>query len=216
MQSHGGSRMITYRTRLILIILFTLFISGCGEAFIGQLTVHHAIEFIDKGDEKVTLSPGTYRTELRFNQSASVFELKITDTEKHTRTLNLSASKNVRLPEASGSFTVDATEAGQPYKISGNVSSEFSKTESVRDFEFCTVQRTITDCSGPPEAGCRQVWRTFKGNQPVEYHFDSKLKSLSIKLTEPGTGRNLAEFKGETGQRWKIYTYRGECFPESY
>ena len=216
MQSHGGNRMITYRTRLILIILLILFISGCGEAFIGQLAVHHAIDFTDKGDEKVTLSPGTYRTELRFNQSASVFELKITDAQKHTRTLNLSASKNVRLPETSGSFTVDATEAGQPYKISGNVSSESSKTETVRDFEFCTVQRTITDCSGPPEARCRQVWRTFKGNQPVEYHFDSKLKRLSINLTESGSGRILALYQGETGHRYKIYTKRGECFPESY
>jgi len=216
MQSHGGSRMITYRTRLILIILFTLFISGCGEAFIGQLTVHHAIEFTDKGDEKITLSPGTYRTELRFNENASVFELKITDAEKHTRTLNLSASKNIHLPETSGSFSVGATEAGQPYKISGNVSSELSKTDSVRDFEFCTVQRTITDCSGPPEARCRQVWRTFKGHQPVKYYFDIKLKNLSIDLTEPGTDRKVAEFQGETGHRRKIYTDRGECFPESY
>ena len=208
--------MIAYRTRLILIILFTLFISGCGETFIGRLTIHHPIDFTDKGDEKVTLSPGTYRTELRFNESTSVFELKITDAEKHTRTLNLSTSKNIRLPETSGSFSVGATEAGQPYKISGNVSSELSKTDSVRDFEFCTVQRTITDCSGPPEARCRQVWRTFKGHQPVEYYFDIKLKNLSIDLTEPGTDRKMAEFQGETGQRRKIYTDRGECFPESY
>jgi hypothetical protein len=90
--------MITDPTRLIFIILSILFISSCGDAFIGELTVHQAIGFTDKGDEAVTLSSGAYRTELRFNESASTFELKVTDAEKHTRTLNLSASENVRLP----------------------------------------------------------------------------------------------------------------------
>jgi hypothetical protein len=208
--------MITYQTRLICIILWTLFISGCGDAFIGELTVHHAIGFIDKGDEAVTLSPGTYRTELRFNESVSVFELKVTDAEKQTRTLNLSVSENVRLPEASGSFSVAATEAGQTYKISGNVFSESSKTKTTNDLEFCTVQRTITDCNGPPEARCRHMWRTVNGHQAVKYHFDNELKRLSVNITEPGTGRHLAVYRGDIGNRRKIYTYRGECAPGSY
>jgi hypothetical protein len=208
--------MITCRTRLILIVLSSLFIWGCGEAFIGRLTVHHAIEFAGKEDEKITLSPGTYETALRFNKSASVFELEITDAGENTRSLNLNASENIRLPETSGSFSVDAVGAGQSYKIPGTVSSEFSKTDSVHDFEFCTGQRTITDCSGPPGARCRQVWRTFKGNQSVKYHFDNQAKSLSFDLLEPGTGRNLAGYRGETERLYKIYTYRGECIPELF
>lgn len=205
---------IRHQTKLVLSVLFSLFMLGCNETFTGEFNVYSTVALIGPEDAVVSLAPGTYPTKLRFDESRSVFEFELTDPSKGRENLYLKGAQSIHIPETSGSFSVAASGNGLTYDISGVVSSDTSKTETVRDFEFCTVQRTITDCSGPPEANCSQVWRTFRGNQPVNYYFDQKIKQLTIQLIGSEGRQILAAFKAETGQRRKIYTYRGPCLAE--
>ena len=189
---------------------------GCVDTFTGELNIHAVFELTGEEDETVSLAPGTYPTKVRVNENRSTLEFEFKDSYGRVKVLYLHISKSIRIPQPSGSFSTAASGSGQAIHISGAVSADTSKTETVRDFELCTVQRSITDCAGPPPQGCRQVWRTYKGHQPVEFHFDRKIKRLTIDFIEAGHGRKIAAFRGETGRQWKIYTYRGPCLAEPH
>ncbi len=197
--------------RCILLLIYSLCMLGCVDTFTGELSIYAVFELTGEEDETVSLVPGTYPTKLRVNENRSMFEFELKDPSGRAEVLYLHVSKSIRIPQPTGSFSTGASGNGPAVDITGAVSADTSRTETVRDFELCTVQRSITDCAGPPPQVCRQVWRTYRGHQPVEYHFDQKIKRLTVDFIAAQQDRKIAAFHGETGQRWKIYTYRGPC-----
>jgi hypothetical protein len=99
---------VRHQTKLVLAVLFSLFMPGCNQTITGEFNVHSTVALIGPEDAGVSLAPGTYPTKLRFDEGRSVFEFELTDSSKGRENLYLKVAQSIHIPEKSGSFSVTA------------------------------------------------------------------------------------------------------------
>ena len=196
----------------ILIVLSAVALIACAAPYSGKLSVLEPITLTNKADQNIPLKAGTHNVEIRWKKGQAYFEFILTDNKGSKQTFRFNVPEGSKLPEGSGNLYIPTFSSKQPWDLKGEVTSKQSKTDIQTGHEPCTLQRMLTDCSSSRPVRCKQVWRTFPGKRNVEFYYITANKKLRLQITTPNTVKVAAEFNGEATDRWKVYTYRGDCF----
>ena len=171
---------------------------------------------VNTADQNISLNPGTYDVDIRLKRGEAYFEFALTDKNSKKQTFRFQVPNGFTLPEGSGRLFIPAYSSKQPWDLKGEVTSKQSKTDIQKDFEQCTLQRMFTQCSQGQPVRCRQIWKTFPGKRNVEFYDIVNERDLRLQITDPVSSEAQAKFSGEAIDRWRVYTYRGDCFWVTY
>ena len=196
----------------IYIVFSMVVFVACASPYSGQLNVREQITLVNTSEENISLSPGEYKVDVRWKKGESYFEFAFSGKRIDKQTVRFHGNAGSILPDGSGNLYIPANGSGQPLDLKGDVHSKQSKTDIQLDFDLCTVQRMLTQCSPGKPVRCRQIWKTFPGKRNVEYYHVVNEKDLPLQLTDPVSAQEIADFGGKAFDRWRVYTYRGDCF----
>lgn len=212
-----------------ILILASLALWGCKGTVEGKLTVHkdivlHAIETVSNEDDPFCrinpedcreteeevdkkIKSGEYKVKLSITRkNEAVFEFKKSE-------LKIQLPEDKEIPEENGDFSFRAGEIGQRYDIAGQVRTDYSQSDVIREHEQCRYQEREYVCypdrDGRQRCGWDYRWRY--GYRRVEYRWQYTHKAVSMNIIDPTSHQSQAQFVGDRDTAYKQYLYEGIC-----
>ena len=182
--------------------------------------------FLNLKTEKITLAPGSYRADLKINSQKS-FTLKLRLDKKNDKEIliPIKSDDDLNVPE-NGNVKISGNEISQPFDLAGTIKTEYSNSDTTRDYESCTYTvRNSTRCERVcttsrsegrrPETRCDNICRdvviTVNGSRMVEYHTRYTSRKLNVSFKDTTSKAKLASFTANGTESQRVNDYTGEC-----
>lgn len=200
-----------------------LTIVACNE-LTGGLTLHRALNVVDKKGNKVTVPAGTSEAKLQYKAEKRQIDLKINDATNGETQIRIVVPSNVNLPRETGDVALKGSEIGQAFDLNGRLVTETVTSETTRTAESCTYRTTEYNCRwvgtgggrGRRHGGRHRVQRcgyypmTRVGSHEVEYHYVTTGVSLNAEVSESSEVVGQLAVARTTSSS-KVYESRGNC-----
>ncbi len=211
------SLIVQRAVKLTACVITSLVVVGCKEEEVkikGNLEIGLPTSFknVDANARDTILQPGQYSTILGFKSRREV-EMQI-KTNKKTLVASIKIPAGQKFPTENGVIALSAKDIGQGFDLMGQVRTEVTKGQVVRDHQSCTWTRTTPNCfpvGNPPQMVCQDRQETQWGQQVVEYRNDKKHREITFQIQTPGTEEVRGHFESIKDWTEKVVLYEGRC-----
>lgn len=136
---------------LLSLLLVSVAASACinlnGQLDIKQtLTAKTKSGFLNLSRKTTQFQSGIYDAELKIiGEKKFKLSIKERGTDKNEISLPFKSQDDLNIP-SNGFFTISGNQVGQNFDIQGTIATEFSRSESERTIEACTISRVVKKC----------------------------------------------------------------------
>jgi len=199
--------------KYVLFLIALLFLPACGKNFSGTLDVAETIQLNTSNNKELTLTPGSYSTDLTIQKEGNKAGIKAeikTPGDLFRTTVHFRAPM-MNIP-SNGSFFIPANKLGQDFDLDGRIETSQNETGPHTALRSCKYD-TWDDyrCRGllPRPDYCDEPFP--RGTQWVTYYRVTESTDMGFDLLNRGSDQRAASYSGYSSRSWENVADSGPC-----